>query len=86
MSRVRTYTFIVKCPLPSTPKGEPRSMTSYVYGATTKEDARSKWFTQHLPTARKHGVRGSTTNLQKKLGITVERIAQSADSRLANLK
>lgn len=73
-TRIRTYTFKVLCPLPATRQGEPRALTSFVYGATTKEDARAKWFATNLVTARKNGVRGNTENLQKRLQLHIERV------------
>jgi hypothetical protein len=73
-TRIRTYTFKVSCPLPNTRQGETRALTSFVYGATTMEDARAKWFANNLSTARKHGVRGQTENLQKRLPLTIERV------------
>lgn len=73
-ARVRTYTYQVSLDLPATRQGETRSLTSFVYGATTKEDARSKWFAERLPAARKHGIRGKTENLAKRLTLTIERV------------
>lgn len=72
-ARVRTYTFQVICPLPSSKEGEAKNMTSFVYGATSVADARVKWFAERLAAARKNGLRGPTEQLKKSLNLSIER-------------
>ena len=73
MSNSPKYTFSVTCPLPPTPQGEARSMTTFVYDAPDKDVAKSIWWACYLARARKNGLRGSKAKLQKSLKLIVER-------------
>lgn len=76
-NRIRTYTFLVECPLPATPKGEARSFTAYVHDVRNKYVAESKFWLEHLATARKNGLRGPVSTLEKTVKLTINRLPKA---------
>ena len=70
MKRNRTYSFKIEVPLANSPKGEARSMVSFVYDEPNRGAAILNWRANHERTARHAGARGSAESLLASLKVS----------------